>query len=536
MPTHSRLFDIPVEIFPVIAEHIPLCSAPQTLLSFALTSRTSHNILIPILFSHLILRSEQDALSVLQGILGNPSKGSLVRGIYIHSPLSSEIRAATGDGTGDVVDVVRTLERVIKSGFVPLLHTLELHLDGHSWWSDNDGDLFHGFGELRASFWEALETSCPCLRSLAISNIGDSSENRWINKSGLFEIQGLHALSLRFAPGNVEQEGNALLLKSVKNLALHLRCLNLAPNSTSDEWIDLGPYWDLDFPHIHSLTLSGQVSHDTSKAMSFWQRHPSLEYINLSFCAGAPMFSDNIDTIEGFLPKLRHLTAPYADIRRLTPLLPGLVSMSVHNTVNAQVPYLLRSVLSGGLPNLRSLNVEQSPEPEGSLKRIEAVRWYESLDGEFCVLPQGRRPKIKITDQGWITSIARGAPNLQELALSTYQVHWRDFQGGFASQLSTLRQLERFFFRGMIRSLAHFDEDPEARDEFMSVAKSLAVQCPSLEEVGDSSPDVHHSGFVTAKMVQATDGGILEVKVGIGHGMVIGQECQAFPKIREGSF
>ncbi|KAH6905299.1 hypothetical protein BKA70DRAFT_1226056 [Coprinopsis sp. MPI-PUGE-AT-0042] len=335
-----RLFDIPVEIFTVIAEHIPLYYTPHTLLSFALTSRTSHNITLPILYAHLILRSERNTLSVLRGILGNSPQGSFVRGIYIHSPLSSEVGAATRDGTSDVVDVVRTLERLIKSGFIPLLHTLELHLDGYSWCLDSNGDPFDDFGELRASFWKHSRLDAP-----------------------------------RFAPGHVEQERNALLLKSVNNLASHLRHLDLAPNSTADEGMDLGPYWSLHFPHIHSITLSGLDSYDTSKAMSFWQRHPSLEYINLSFCEGTPMFCDNIDTIEGFLPKLRHLTAPYADIRRLTSLLPGLVSMSVHNTVNAQVPYLLRSVLSGGLPNLRSLNVEQSPEPEGSLKRIEAVRW-----------------------------------------------------------------------------------------------------------------------------------------------------------------
>ncbi|KAH6905030.1 hypothetical protein BKA70DRAFT_1565412 [Coprinopsis sp. MPI-PUGE-AT-0042] len=536
MPVPSRLFDIPVEIFPVIAEHIPLYHTPHTLLSFALTSRASHNIILPILYAHLILRGERNALSVLRGILGNSPQGSFVRGIYIHAPLSPEVRAATGDGTSDVVDVVRTLERVIKSGFIPLLHTLELHLDGYSWWLDSNGDLFHDFGELRASFWEALKTGCPAARSLRISNIRDSPENRWMNESGLFEMQGLHALSLRFAPGHVEQERNALLLKSVNNLASHLRYIDLAPNSTADEGMDLGPYWSLHFPHIHSITLSGLDSYDTSKAMSFWQRHPSLEYINLSFCEGTPMFGDSIDTIEGFLPKLRHLTAPYVEIRRLTSLLPRLVSMCVHGTVNAQVPYLLRSVLRGGLPELRSLNVEQSAEPKGSLKRIEAVHWYESPDGEFCALPQGRRPKIKVTHRGWVTSIARGAPNLQEIALASNHVAWRDFQGSFASEFSALGKLKRFFFNGEIMSLSHLEGDSEVRDEFVSVAKSLAFKCPSLEEVGDSSSEVHHSGFVTAKMVRAADGGVEAVNIGMGHGMVVGQDGEAFPKTREGLF
>jgi hypothetical protein len=194
MPTHAgskpcTLFDLPVELLSSLAEHFPLYSLPQGCLYLALVSRRLHEIFLPILHSHLILRNEKDALSVLQRIIDDPSRGSPVKGIHIYSQLSPEIRKAVQEGSVTELDVVKALEKVITSGSTPFLSTLELHLDRLSWWHDGRREPFSGFGELREPFWSGLRRNCPRLNTVILSNIGDSRHDTpWVNESGIFQI------------------------------------------------------------------------------------------------------------------------------------------------------------------------------------------------------------------------------------------------------------------------------------------------------------------------------------------------------------
>lgn len=65
-----------------------------------------------------------------------------------------------------------------------------------------------------------------------------------------------------------------------------------------------------------------------------------------------------------------------------------LISLNIWKSVNAQIPYVLRTVFPNGLPMLQSLVIVQ----HGSNKRrdidSEGALWYETADGHFCEVEQ----------------------------------------------------------------------------------------------------------------------------------------------------
>lgn len=179
------LLDLPPEIFPVIAGHLPLYISPRTLVALALASKGTYDLVLPILYSHLILQNETSALCVINELLANPEKGRLVRGFHIRSKLSKDVREDPNQ-----IDIVTGLQRLIETGRLPLMHTLELHMEGHGWFLDEDRALFEGYGNLRQDFWKALKEKCPELHTLTLTNLGDDPESDpWLNESGLFDIE-----------------------------------------------------------------------------------------------------------------------------------------------------------------------------------------------------------------------------------------------------------------------------------------------------------------------------------------------------------
>ena len=101
-------------------------------------------------------------------------------------------------------------------------------------------------------------------------------------------------------------------------------------------------------------------------------------------------------------------------MRPLAPILNQMISLTIYETINAQVPYLLRSVLPDGLPNLKSLKISQISISDD--EHEEGARWYETESGAFCLASGSEEASREVTN-GYIHSIARGAPNLEELCL-----------------------------------------------------------------------------------------------------------------------
>ena len=103
-------------------------------------------------------------------------------------------------------------------------------------------------------------------------------------------------------------------------------------------------------------------------------------------------------------------------MRSLAPILNRLISLTIYGSINAQVPYLLRSVLPDGLLNLKSLKISQSPIVDDRIRdEDEGARWYETKLGVFCLALPGREVASRNVTNDYIYSIARGAPNLEEI-------------------------------------------------------------------------------------------------------------------------
>lgn len=99
------------------------------------------------------------------------------------------------------------------------------------------------------------------------------------------------------------------------------------------------------------------------------------------------------------------------------------MALSIQQSLNAQVPYLLRCLIPAGLPNLASLEIDQewSADRE-TLNRYEGSRWYETPDGKFHVERRLKNAARTFMDD-YIHSIVRGAPNLNELCLHGIPMH-----------------------------------------------------------------------------------------------------------------
>lgn len=84
-----------------------------------------------------------------------------------------------------------------------------------------------------------------------------------------------------------------------------------------------------------------------------------------------------------------YIQAHFRDVQILVPILNQLVGLVVYESVNAQIPDLLCTVLPEGLPNLKSLSIEHCYSRTADDQRF----W-----------------------NGYIHTITRVAPNLEEIA------------------------------------------------------------------------------------------------------------------------
>ena len=107
----------------------------------------------------------------------------------------------------------------------------------------------------------------------------------------------------------------------------------------------------------------------------------------------------------------------------LIPILHRIVALSIQQSLNAQVPYLLRCLIPAGLPNLASLEIDQEwSSDRETLSRYEGSVWYETQDGKFHVEKRLKNAARTFMDD-YIHSIVRGAPNLNELCLHGIPLH-----------------------------------------------------------------------------------------------------------------
>ncbi|KAJ3500894.1 hypothetical protein NLJ89_g9589 [Agrocybe chaxingu] len=227
----------------------------------------------------------------------------------------------------------------------------------------------------------------------------------------------------------------------------------------------------------------------------------------------------------------------------LAPVLPQLRSLAVCDSINAQVPYLLRSVVDGGLPNLKSLYIRQTASSSTRNVKIEGALWYESQDGTFH---DGREGSIKRQGQAskrdflkeYVHSIVRGAPNIEELCLISLpsltdlvsafdnllvaSSHRALSETGLSSDFSGFKNLKRIY----IEVAATYED--EVRNKIHAHASLVLAQqsgLASLESVTNFTPDFP---FPVAKIQRDPNGYPDEVVMDRGGGMEIGNEDVAF--------
>ncbi|KAG6806935.1 hypothetical protein H0H92_009520, partial [Tricholoma furcatifolium] len=271
------------------------------------------------------------------------------------------------------------------------------------------------------------------------------------------------------------------------------------------------------FPCLRSLTLAGFSKADTQQAMSFWERHPSIEYLHLTWnnmdpsndgsnCWFASPLPDNL------LPNLPHLRVQGKDALLLAPILCQLLSLAIFQSVNAQIPYLLRYVCRNGLPKLKSLEIGQRPDSDKRNRQNKGSLWYEREDGSFR---QGTATSSRTVFDGFMHSIVRSAPDLEEMGF-----HSMEFS--FSKLVRMIISNNDFYGESGIVPSDHIK-----RDILASQVKDLADAVPSLVSV--TSRLNMHPPYMTARITRDQDKQVASVKVGNGYWMKIGCEDQAFP-------
>ncbi|KAF8168713.1 hypothetical protein BJ912DRAFT_199381 [Pholiota molesta] len=514
-----ELTSLPPELFPAIASFVPLRSAPHTLRALSLGNHRFYNIFRPLLYSRLILRNEDDAIGVIQRIMDEPQLGFSVEELYIMSELSIETQKGKKP-----FDIVAGLQMLLAKGLIPRLIALGLYLL-KEWTYDKDFEIILR-GRLLADFWVNLRNECPRLRTLILRNVGHSFMDPWLTGPVIDEINSLPGLSVLRLEWNTEcprREDGLKIMRNLSCLASSLHTLSLRSDSPEATII-----LSLDFPHLKLLRLHYFRSlHDTAMVQGFFKRHPHLESLSLEKCSHT-WFSDNIEV--GFLPNLKHLKARFEDIRSLVSVLPQLISLGFTESYNGQVPYLLRSVLPNGLPQLKSLEIEQVMYGLDDFT-LEGLLWYETLDGRFRK-EKRRRKEWDILANGYMQSIVRGAPNLEELGLHGMQLSSASLKT-LAPTLSQFVRMERFYYHGYSPD-PKYGNPPHPRThkksvaDFLASAKTLARVCMRLETV--TSMSAKTLPYVACAIERDSGGDVTAVRLVDGVGMLISaDENDPFP-------
>lgn len=306
---------LPLELFQLIAGHLPLLATPQTLLTLGLTNHAFYHIVHPLLYSCLILKNEHDAIGILQRIILADSKlGKLVRELHMMADLS----LATRKGE-TAFDVVTGLTMAVEAGLLPHMHTLTLDLLRSREAYTQEFALFSN------EFWMTLRSNCPRLQRLHLLKLGDKDLDPWLEESAIFDsvglkvctqticgdlklkldFQGFTSLSLGWTRRFRFNRDIKILFFNIQRVMPFLRTLVLKlPISWSVD--NPSTLMILHFPYLRTLVLEHVLIQDTSELMSFWYRHPNLERLELpQLNPDSLWFSNNIKP--GLLPNLKHL-------------------------------------------------------------------------------------------------------------------------------------------------------------------------------------------------------------------------------------
>lgn len=183
----GRLSNLITDIYPKISSHLPLHAIAPTLLSLGLTNHYNARVVLPILNSRLILRSNEKAIPVLQKLIKEHTFGVFVIGVHL---LFEQLDVA--EPLHPSLDALMLVQEAILGGHLPNLRMLEINFHAPR-------DLLRTLFPLRYTrpnpsrfrkeFFLNLREQCPLLTGLILRGVDeDQSQNMWIERSGLSEI------------------------------------------------------------------------------------------------------------------------------------------------------------------------------------------------------------------------------------------------------------------------------------------------------------------------------------------------------------
>ncbi|TFK26108.1 hypothetical protein FA15DRAFT_638162 [Coprinopsis marcescibilis] len=546
---------LPLELLPEIANQLPLFAMPSTLLSLALTSRRMSDLILPLIWSHLVLKNEEVAHPVIQTILSNPDKGRLVRSIHIRSgPPRPDERDLHDEE--EAPNSLTDLEVAVKKGLLPILEALEIHLECAeqcSWYFINGSASYSDFSGLGKPLWRALDTSCPRFRTLILTGVQEvefllSLGDRRTDPSHMLSLMNITSFTFHIWWADLETL-QPKLMSYIGALSPRLRVLDIGmidggTVAVQDSWLDATPLLDLTIPFLESLTLRYHFFKEPEAAMDFWKRHSNLEYISIAqgdqtYSYLPPCFTEEVQTLPNFLPKLKYLVAPFQDVRKLAPILHRLTSLSILDTLDTQVPYLLRQILPSGLPNLKSLCIHQEwdqfldlpldhPFTEGCLWNYDNIS--QSIPASPDIEYQYHRRELDFV--AYARAIVLGAPNIEELAWATARpVDVEQFYDTIGAELSSLSRLQRFFFRGACEGSGHLNQEDVGPKQLITFARRLAEVCPRLTVVSDVGAYSIMDDYTQVCISRDERGKVSRTRLIAGNGLQLGQENRAFPRV-----
>ncbi|KAG6835732.1 hypothetical protein H0H93_015264 [Arthromyces matolae] len=514
------------ELFSVIAAHLSLHNRVPTLLSLALASHHFCNIIIPhVLYTCVRLVGEEKTVPVLNGFIQSATQSTDKRHITIPShhihDLCIYLQHAHDSDTSLVV-----LQRLIDSGGLPNLHFLTLH---------REDDV----PPIPTAFWTSIQNHCPDFQGIHLTGLVQVAAAEWIESELLTTIQkGMKSIRLEGRLVKYESESEpAPYVLDLTKLPIHLHTLDL--QLSSSYYLAIEGLLSSVMPNLRVLILGGVKVSKPSMAKHFWKNHPSLVRLELLGDTRGDWFND---FESGMLPNLRILKSNFISARILLPHLSrSLTSLCVLGTYNAQAPYLLRVVPKDGtLPALRSLGIQRFSG--NSSKPYEGHCWREDESGAVTQVPFYK--SARKFDGNYLMSIAKGAPNLEELELMGESNDTIDSITSALGRLSKLTQLTLSGPTNMVnlpffescRNWVEYEklEDPISADElqqyayapasFDQAAYDLARGCPALERVtiGKRIGELLFSDGVSGRIVR--DGTNLKVQRIQAWGNDIGKE------------
>ncbi|KAF9469598.1 hypothetical protein BDZ94DRAFT_1303296 [Collybia nuda] len=520
------------EIFPIIASHLPFYVQSSTLLALGLTDRRLNKIIIPrLLYQKVFLKGEERTLRVLKAFktevhgIDKEKISQLdaniipityhIRRLSISSELSKEAQKSG-------VDALTELFNLIDICGLPNLVSLAIHMDdGLGWNMEDNYKIITNSGRPGRSFWASLKEKCPKVKEISLTGVVDYEENRWFEESNVYEYQGLERFRLEYIreyPGEAESTAASGLERLFDTLSasfslLHTLDLSIEDANYVDATVRSGLFTRC-FPRLRVLILGKFMARTAEVASEFWTFHPLLERIELASIPGN--WFNGLSP--GVLARLKILKAPFPDVRTLLPLLKDqLINLTISSSINGQVPYLLRSVLPNGLASLRSLGIYQGASNHSRKVNWEGSRWLEDEHGNIS--ESSKRKAARPFDANYIMSLARGAPNLEELELIGES---KPPIEPIALALANFSNLKRLYILATDNGGIDSFVSPECRIPLLIVARVFAEECRTLESVTAVPRDSW--GMHSAIKIQRDVNGEISLEEELGSGRIMGLE------------